>query len=273
MSFKNDNEIDMNLFASILKDAVSRVKTEENPEVLNNLKKVYKQNVPFTLRTYVAAYLAKLAMQGNNAGKNSLRNRRDVHENRPSSTREWKNHDSHEKAAAVEDTATSRKEENKERVPHTPKVQIDEALATTIFIGIGRNRRVYPRDLVGLLVSVAGLDRDRIGDIRVLANYSFVQLFTEDADKAISALNGYDYRGRKLSVSYSRQKGEGEEGTDDSEKVTTDTSVPASAGPAVQNDDPVSAAEDAAAYAAAEKAAADKEPFSAPVTKTDTPLV
>jgi len=73
--------------------------------------------------------------------------------------------------------------------PH-PRVQIDESLAATIFISIGRNRRVYPRDLVGLLVSVAGLDRDRIGDIRVLANYSFVQLFKDDTDKAIAALNG-----------------------------------------------------------------------------------
>ena len=67
---------------------------------------------------------------------------------------------------------------------------------------------MYPRDLVGLLVSVAGLERERIGSIRVLANYSFIQLFKEDCDKVISALNDYDYRGRKLSVSYSK-KGEG----------------------------------------------------------------
>ena len=65
---------------------------------------------------------------------------------------------------------------------------------------------MFPRDLVGLFISVAGLERERIGDIRVLANYSFVQLFAEDAEKAINALNGYDYRGRKLSVSYSKQR-------------------------------------------------------------------
>ncbi|UKI53327.1 MAG: DbpA RNA binding domain-containing protein [Treponema sp.] len=69
-----------------------------------------------------------------------------------------------------------------ERQPR-PRVQIDPELAATIFISIGRNRRVFPRDLVGLLVGGAGLDRDRIGDIRVLANYSFVQLFKEDAER------------------------------------------------------------------------------------------
>lgn len=87
--------------------------------------------------------------------------------------------------------------------PHT---EIDPALAATIFISIGRNRRVFARDLVGLLISVAGIERDRIGGIRVLANYSFVQLFAEDADKAINAINGYEYRGRKLAASFSRQK-------------------------------------------------------------------
>ncbi|MBQ5998780.1 MAG: DbpA RNA binding domain-containing protein, partial [Treponema sp.] len=110
---------------------------------------------------------------------------------------------------------------------------------------IGRNRRVFPRDLVGLLVGAAGLDRDRIGDIRVLANYSFVQLFAEDAEKAIAALNNYEYRGRSLSVSYSRQK-------DAEEDSQTTAGLDAQA-----------AAEDAAAYAAAEKASSN-EVFSAP---------
>ena len=77
-----------------------------------------------------------------------------------------------------------------------------------MFVSIGRNRRVFPRDLVGLFISVAGIEKERIGDIRVLANYSFVQLFKEDAEKAISALNGHVYRGRALSVSYSKQRPE-----------------------------------------------------------------
>ena len=114
-------------------------------------------------------------------------------------------------------------------------------MAETIFISIGRNRRVFPRDLVGLLVSVANLDRDRIGDIRVLANYSFVQLFKDDSQKAIDALNGYDYRGRKLVVSFSKQKEDGSQDISD-ETIAQD-------------------AEDAAAYAAATKAA-QNEPFT-----------
>ena len=136
-----------------------------------------------------------------------------------------------------------------------PRVEIPEDQATSIFISIGKNRRVYPRDLVGILIAIAGIDRERIGDIKVLANYSFVQLYTEDAQTAIDKLNGYDYRGRKLAVSYSRQKSdaEGEASETPAEEVESQTEYSA--------EEAEMAAEDAAAYAAAEKAAADKEPF------------
>ena len=249
MSFKYNNEVDMNLFVSILNDAVSKVKTEEDPEILTDLKKVFKKNVPFSLRMYVAAYLAKQAMGGRSS---SYRGRRERGESRYSS-REWKSREPRSSYNSKPSfSASSEISAEKESENRPQRVEIDPSLAATIFIGIGRNRRVYPRDLVGLLVSVAQLDRDRIGDIRVLANYSFIQLFNEDADKVISALNGYDYRGRKLTVSYSRQK-------DVSEASSSDSSEDENF------EENNYSAEDAAAYAAAEKAASDKEPFGANV--------
>src|SRR5574344_182167 len=228
MSFKHESSIDEEQVATFLKDAVARVKSEEDPEVLNALKQIYNQHVPFTLRMYVAAYLVKqsrggFARFGGRRGRDDFRssdrdNRRDSHredrDTRGSRRNDRDNrHDDRrtDRTPRAERVAGAERSAGAEQHEHLPRVQIDPALATTIFVGIGRNRRVYPRDLVGLLVSVASLDRERIGDIRVLANYSFIQLFTEDADKAINALNGYDYRGRKLSVSYSRQKGEGDE--------------------------------------------------------------
>ncbi|QTQ12405.1 DbpA RNA binding domain-containing protein [Treponema parvum] len=248
MSFKHADEIDINLFVSILNDAVSKVKTEEDPEVLTDLKKIYKKNVPFSLRTYVAAYLAKLAMGSRSS---SYKSRRDGHEGRAYS-RDWKSRPARETRNFQ---AKNSSVEEKESEARTPRVQIDSDLATTIFIGIGRNRRVYPRDLVGLLISAAHLDRDRIGDIRVLANYSFIQLFNEDADKVIEALNGYDYRGRKLTVSYSHQKD-----VNDAVRLA-ESEHPENFSSEVNENDKFSQ-EDAEAYAAAEKAAADKEPFT-----------
>jgi hypothetical protein len=162
---------------------------------------------------------------------------------------------SEEESAEEDARETTEAAATEEERPRHPRVEIPEDQATSIFISIGKNRRVYPRDLVGILIAIAGIDRERIGDIKVLANYSFVQLYTEDAQTAIDKLNGYDYRGRKLAVSYSRQKSDADAEGAATEAETAESQTPYSAEEAEM------AAEDAAAYAAAEKAAADKEPF------------
>lgn len=226
MSYK---EIDMNNFVALLSDAMDKVKTQEDVDVLNNLKKVFKKTVPFSLRMYVAAYFAKEMMYGRGGhfshGRYDRRDSRQRYDERQQG-RFKKNVSFYENERPTE-----------ERITHE-RVQIDEALATTIFVSIGRNRRVFPRDLIGLLINAGGVARERIGDIRVLASYSFVQVYKEDADAIIEKLNGYDYRGRKLVVSYSQKK----------------------VGSDIAGEDEISA-EDAAAYAAAEKAAQDKAPF------------
>ena len=250
MSFRKENEIDMDQLAAFLKDAVERVKTQENPDLLNDIKKVYKKNVPFTLRSYVAAYLTK------QCGTHFRPRREFYNERKNRDYRKDNQKVDFKQNKSVEETTS---ENTESRTPH-PRVQIDEALATTIFVGIGRNRRVYPRDLVGLLISVAGLERDRIGDIRVLANYSFVQLFTEDSDKAINALNGYEYRGRKLSVSYSRQKGD--------DIADGEETIPSNVDSGYIDAADQMAKEDAEAYAAAERAAKN-EGFSVPSSSSD----
>lgn len=241
MAYYNNNrgfEINENKTAELLTVAVEKITTEEDIDTLTELIKLFKKNVPLTRRKYVTAYLLKETLKhyhstGKFNNKNSKSHTRDESRNFKN---DYKQNTKAEHSAEVSVTET-------EERPKHPRVQIDPDKATSIFISIGKNRRVYPRDLVGILIAIAGIDRERIGDIKVLANYSFVQLYTEDAQTAIDKLNGYDYRGRKLAVSYSHQK---EEGID---------------AEATSSEDAEMAAEDAAAYAAAEKAAKDKEPF------------
>lgn len=250
--YNREFEVNEKQVADYLESAVSKVRTTEDVDTLSDLVKLFKKNVPLTLRKYVIAYMLKEALKhfhsyekGNNRNnKNDNRNDRNERNDRNQKSKAEKQNNRSEKAAEV--AATTEQAEEHQR---HPRVEIPETEATSIFISIGKNRRVYPRDLVGLLIGVANLDRERIGDIKVLANYSFVQLYSADAPAAIEKLNGYDYRGRKLAVSYSRQK------TDD-EVVPAETE-----GYTSEAQDAEMAAEDAAAYAAAEKAAADKEPF------------
>lgn len=201
-SFRQNREIDLDQAAAYLTDVVAKVKA--NPDEIEALKKVFKKNVPLTMRSWVAAYLLKnssgaIFRFGSHKERDEFRGNRDTEFRRPAR---------HEEKSSEEEHFAQ--PESKERERFT-RVQIDPESAATIFVGIGRNRRVYPRDLVGLFISVAGIEKERIGDIRVLANYSFVQLFKDDAEKAIQSLSGYNYRGRALSVSYSRQREDGTE--------------------------------------------------------------
>ena len=59
MSTKNDFQINEEQFIAFLEDVVSKVKTEEDPVILTEYKKIFKKVVPLTLRSYVGAYLAK----------------------------------------------------------------------------------------------------------------------------------------------------------------------------------------------------------------------
>ncbi len=77
---------------------------------------------------------------------------------------------------------------------------------TTLFISVGKNRRVYPRDLIQLFVSTGKIKRGDIGEIKVLDSYSFMTVKTESAAKVIDNLDGINYRGRSLSVNFAKKK-------------------------------------------------------------------
>ncbi len=256
MAFNRDFELNEAQLEEFLTNATERVRTSENVDLLSDLNKLFKKNVPLTVRKYVIAYLLKEALKHYHPFNNrrdrfdrNERNDRNDRNDRNQRQRQERNF-RQERTERAEEPAETIEEER----PRHPRVEIPEDQATSIFISIGKNRRVYPRDLVGILIAIAGIDRERIGDIKVLANYSFVQLYTEDAQTAIDKLNGYDYRGRKLAVSYSRQKSDAEgEAASEADSAESQTEYSA--------EEAEMAAEDAAAYAAAEKAAADKEPF------------
>ncbi len=217
MSMQKDSSILEEQFKAILEQAVERVKTEEDPIVISEYKKLFKKYVPFTLRTYVGAFLAKeMASSGFSLSKNF----------RKSSNRQGRFDSSSRRDSQTENFSRSRFDRSAstrtEREPsNNPRITIDEDKAVTIFIGMGRNRGVYARDVIGLITQRASIDRDRIGEIKVLDNYSFVQVYIEDADSIISLLNGSDYRNRKLAVSYAHKK----ERTEESGDISRDDSA------------------------------------------------
>jgi hypothetical protein len=81
-----------------------------------------------------------------------------------------------------------------------------EAGFTRLFISVGKSRGVYAKDLAALFSGTLQVDRRRIGDIRVLDNYSFLEIDSGLAEKAIAALSGSELKGKQISVNYARKK-------------------------------------------------------------------
>jgi RNA recognition motif-containing protein len=75
-----------------------------------------------------------------------------------------------------------------------------------LFVGVGKKRKVYPKDLIQLFIEKGKISREDIGDIKILDSYSFVMINKESADKLIKNMNGLSFRGRKLNVNYAKKK-------------------------------------------------------------------
>jgi hypothetical protein len=160
---------------------LEKIHTEADPHLLNEYRSLIRKNVSFFSRSYMAAYLLmRLAETFPSAqGAPSPGGRRRRTERPP-----------------------------REESHADPARYLPEEESARIFISIGRNRKVYPREIIGLISANTDAGRDDIGNIRILDNYSFVQIRTSLADGVIEALNGQQFRGRSLTVNYARNRKE-----------------------------------------------------------------
>jgi len=86
------------------------------------------------------------------------------------------------------------------------EISLPEEESKMLFISIGKNRRLFPREVITLIMSKCSTAREDIGVIRILDNYSFVQVKDTKADEIIAALTGHKFRGRTLTVNYAKPK-------------------------------------------------------------------
>ncbi len=83
---------------------------------------------------------------------------------------------------------------------------VENADTTTLFVSVGKNRKVYPKDIIALFAENDAVDASNFGQIKVLDNYSFVDVDRDVAETVIGAFDGIEYRGRKLTVNHARKK-------------------------------------------------------------------
>lgn len=164
-----------------VKNLVARIHDEADPHEMNEYKRFVKKNVSVFTRAYFTAFLLKqLAENGiDGNGGSSGNGRRD---------------------------RSGRKRREAPETSSTPVEQSDSGDQQTLFVSIGKNRRVFPKDFLALITELDGIDGEQIGQIKILDSYSFVDVDSAVADRIIEAYNGYEYRGRKLTVNYARSK-------------------------------------------------------------------
>ena len=232
---------------------LDEIQNEADPVLLNRCRSLFRREVSFFRRSYMAAYLLLLAegepvrSGSGRAGKSGRSGKFDRSGGRPdksgrpgrSDDRSGDKGDTFGKPGRSGDRPDrsggrpggkpqrsgsflsggreerrrdreDKREEGRDRTrAETPSFSEEES--ARLFVSIGRNRRVFARDILALINARAGVDRDDVGTIRILDNYSFIQVRTSAADAIIGALNGQPFRGRTLTVNYARGRGEGED--------------------------------------------------------------
>jgi hypothetical protein len=186
---------------ALVRDKISK---EANPQLLNDYRLLFKKELSFFRRSWASAYLLMLYDQGQ---QNSRWERDEGPRTRRGPAPE------EGPRAPSRDTGTERRIQGALAEAGGPgRFVLSEEESKRIFISIGRNRRLFPREILGLIISATQVEREDIGSIRILDSYSFVQVRSTVADQIIEALNGTMFRGRTLAVNYAHAKRDGEGG-------------------------------------------------------------
>lgn len=75
-----------------------------------------------------------------------------------------------------------------------------------LFVSVGRSRRVSRQMLTDLFVVRLDLPQDQIGEVRVLDNFSFIEVPASVAQSAIDRITGETLNGRRVNVDFARSK-------------------------------------------------------------------
>ena len=177
-----------------LKQKISEVMEAINscadPDELESIKKIVKQNVPFTRRGYFAAAVLKMLME---KPQRKERPQKEIKSERFEKKSVEKKTPSPSPAPIVE---------NKEEKQPTRERVIPEG-AKTLYLNVGKMKHLYAKNLSILLQKELGITRDDIYSLRVHDKYSFITMSEENCNKAIEKINGMDINGRVAQINFS----------------------------------------------------------------------
>jgi ATP-dependent RNA helicase DeaD len=193
-------------------DRVIRRMKEEDPSVLAHLRARIRRQVPFFQRGLFSAALLRAQLPGAAAPGAPPQRPAAAPQPAPSATgpippRGQRGRFGRSPAAG---SARAARPSEGHKAPR-PEARKEGEFAQ-LFVSIGRNRRVFARELTELFTQKLQLGPGDIGGVRVFDKYSFVDIVPGRAEQAISLLNGTEVKGRPIAVNYAKKKEEKDQG-------------------------------------------------------------
>jgi len=186
MPYKIDEEKTKKTIAFVLE----KMRTDADSGLLDEYYDIFKKEVSLFNRNKAAAYLLMLCDQGKNI--------RYMQKNLYTGVKPHKHgYEKNYYSGEGKDRSDGRRHDG-QRYP------LADEESVKLFFSAGRSRRVFPREILGIINLKTAIPKEDIGAIRILDNYSFVQVRDTVAEKIIVALNGMIFRGRPLTVNYAR---------------------------------------------------------------------
>ncbi len=106
-------------------------------------------------------------------------------------------------ASSIEEKRNGRSQggRNQERREIVPRENMQ-----TIFVGGGKKRGIFTGNIVKFFMDQGDLTKEEIGKIRVLPNYSFVEVPADKAEKLVEKLDNAKLNGRPVRVNIAQSK-------------------------------------------------------------------
>ncbi len=184
---KNDFSDNSILLESKIRELNTELESASNPEEIEKLSSLIKKNVPFFRRKYFAAFLLQELLKKDSNKRNvQTKDRKDF---KPTGKKP-------ENPAAKAPQAQKEQKKKEFEVPEGAK---------TLYLNIGKMRRLYGKDLSILLQKELGITREDIYVLRVHDKYTFITMSEENCNKAIEKLNGKEINGRIAELNFSNR--------------------------------------------------------------------
>ena len=205
-------------FRELLEEFERHIRDNADLERLKVIRRQIRKALPLSVRAYLPAYLLREAV---GAGVPQAASGRD----RPAPAARSAKPPAAKPSSATAPSTKPEAAEAARRVPETPapvKAAATDAPTPAdtpdapagnsdsdmarLFVSVGRSRRVSRQMLTDLFVVKLDLPQDQIGEVRVLDNFSFIEVPTAVAQSAIDRITGETLNGRRVNVDFARSK-------------------------------------------------------------------